>query len=85
MSVPGNCKRGFKFDRDSDEYVCAERADPDDDTWEEYGGLVCMRIAGHAGEHIAAANLAAEADGVRSCCRVPVGHPHALRCVYPVG
>lgn len=42
--------------------------------------LACLRTGGHAGECEPVAHKAAEADGVRWCCRVRLGQLHASWC-----
>ena len=66
----------MKFRRDSDEEACGHRIP----IAEDYGPLVCMRTAGHDGDHIALVGEAGEADGVCWECRVPVRALHREDC-----
>lgn len=64
-----------KFNQHSDEEMCGLPV--------AYGTVecACMRRKGHSdGDCIAVAYLAGKADGVRWCCRVPTGAPHADWC-----
>lgn len=66
----------MKFRKDRPEEAC------DKDAPDYVGGekWACMRIAGHAGECIARADLAAFADGVCPRCRNPLNRPHEPEC-----
>lgn len=73
----------MKFRKDSPEEVCpkvimGDAANPH--RWEEFGGLACMRIAGHEGECESMAATAAEADGVCHGCRNPLTGPCKPDC-----
>jgi hypothetical protein len=64
----------MKFRPDSDEHACGERVPGElSDKYADLGGIACMRIEGHEGEHIGMVRDAAIADGVEFCCRIPLG------------
>jgi hypothetical protein len=69
--------RRAKFSAHSDEEMCGATM-----LWgDRQQAVACARTHGHPGEHIAMACDAGEADGVRWCCRVVIGLPHAEWCV----
>lgn len=62
--------------------MCGEAVPgPESERYAEYGGIACSRSAGHSAEHIARMDRAAQADGARGCCRVPIEVPHHAMCV----
>jgi hypothetical protein len=50
------------------------------DKYDDIGGLVCLRTAGHDGACIATAGEAGLADGVHWCCREALDDEHAEWC-----
>lgn len=68
----------MRYRRDTEERACGKVIDLE--RWAEYGGLACLRTAGHPGDCIAMAGDAGRADGVCWECRVPEGASHRTDC-----
>lgn len=80
---PRNLGPLVKFNNHSDEKICgvAIMGLLDGKYDAELGGMACMRTSGHDGEHEALVGKAAEMDGVRHCCRVPLASHHEPWCI----
>lgn len=71
----------MKFNDHSDEQTCGRRVPGElSDKYDDLGGLMCMRMAGHDGACMAIARDAGIADGVHWCCRAKLDEAHAAWC-----
>lgn len=71
----------MKFRKDRPEKTCGKVVPgPESEHFAEYGGIICLRLTGHAGKCIMSMGAAAKADGYCWTCRSRIDEPHEEGC-----